>query len=66
MSIPPSPYYAKLLSDLARQRGFDGYLLNFECPLNGGIEQTRTLAAWIAILEAELKATVGNHAEALW
>lgn len=34
-TIPVSPHYARLLAILARQRGFDGYLLNFECPLQG-------------------------------
>ncbi|KDQ49805.1 glycoside hydrolase family 85 protein [Jaapia argillacea MUCL 33604] len=61
-----SPHYASLLADLARQRGFDGYLLNVECPLRGGVEQTRALAAWILLLQAELRAKVGPHAEAIW
>ncbi|KIK62945.1 glycoside hydrolase family 85 protein, partial [Collybiopsis luxurians FD-317 M1] len=65
-SLPISPHYARILADLARQRGFDGYLLNFECPLAGGIEQTRALAAWITLLRFELKAKVGSHAEAMW
>ncbi|KAG6806440.1 hypothetical protein H0H92_011326, partial [Tricholoma furcatifolium] len=62
-SLPLSPHYAKLLAELAAQRGFDGYLLNFECPLQGGFEQSRTLAAWITVLQSELLATVGKHAE---
>ncbi|KAJ3760025.1 glycoside hydrolase family 85 protein [Lentinula raphanica] len=66
VSLPISPHYARLLADLARQRGFDGYLLNFECPLVGGMEQTRALAAWITLLQAELKMKVGSHAETMW
>ncbi|THU76401.1 hypothetical protein K435DRAFT_974435 [Dendrothele bispora CBS 962.96] len=51
LSLPLSPHYARLLAQLAVQRGFDGYLLNFECPLlQGGVEQTR----------------VGMHAEVVW
>ncbi|CAL1702973.1 unnamed protein product [Somion occarium] len=66
VSLPLSPHYAHTLASLARQRGFDGYLLNFETPLRGGIEQTRALAAWIAILEQELKREVGTYAQAIW
>ncbi|KAJ7250390.1 glycoside hydrolase family 85 protein [Mycena rebaudengoi] len=65
-SLPLSPHYARLLAELAHQRGFDGYLLNFECPLRGGYEQTRALAAWITLLVEELKARVGPYAEAVW
>ncbi|OBZ65487.1 Cytosolic endo-beta-N-acetylglucosaminidase 2 [Grifola frondosa] len=65
-SLPLSPHYAYLLAELAYQRGFDGYLLNFECPLRGRLEQTRILAAWISLLEIELKRRVGSHAEAIW
>lgn len=61
-----SPHYARVLAELAAQRGFDGYLLNFECPLRGGVEQTRALAAWITILQAELESKVGPHAQAIW
>lgn len=66
LSLPLSPHYARLLAALALQRGFDGYLLNFECPLQGGVEQTRVLAAWIALLRSELVRTVGDHAECIW
>ena len=65
-TLPVSPHYARLLAELAAQRGFDGYLLNFECPLRGGIEQTRALAAWITILQAELESRMGSHARAIW
>ncbi|KZT13242.1 glycoside hydrolase family 85 protein [Laetiporus sulphureus 93-53] len=65
-SLPLSPHYARLLADLAFQRGFDGYLLNVECPLLGGIEQTRVFSAWIALLESELRRKVGQHAEVIW
>jgi mannosyl-glycoprotein endo-beta-N-acetylglucosaminidase len=66
ISLPLSPHYARLLAALAHQRGFDGYLLNFECPLRGGAEQTRVLAAWIALLRFELVRSVGEHAECIW
>ncbi|KAI0640580.1 glycosyl hydrolase family 85-domain-containing protein [Trametes meyenii] len=61
-----SPHYARLLAELAYQRGFDGYLLNIETNLDGGMDQTRALTLWMAILEKELKRTVGEHAHVLW
>lgn len=66
LSLPLSPYYAKLLASLARQRGFDGWLLNFESDLDGGIEQARALTAWISLFENEMKRVVGEHAEVIW
>ena len=54
------------MADLARQRGFDGYLLNVECALAGGSEQARALTAWIDLLRHYLKTAVGDHAEAIW
>ncbi|KAJ6473218.1 glycosyl hydrolase family 85-domain-containing protein [Mycena sanguinolenta] len=65
-SLPLSPHYARLLAELAHQRGFDGYLLNFECPLRGGIEQTRAVAAWTTLLVDELRSKIGSHAEVVW
>ncbi|KAI0751806.1 glycosyl hydrolase family 85-domain-containing protein [Daedaleopsis nitida] len=65
-TLPVSPHYARVLADLAYQRGFDGYLLNVEAPLRGGVEQTRALTLWIAMLEQELKRKVGVHAEVVW
>ena len=55
-----------MLAELARERGFDGYLLNFEVPLSGQFEQTRTLAAWITLLQSEILAKVGPHGQTLW
>ncbi|KAI0352492.1 hypothetical protein OH77DRAFT_791955 [Trametes cingulata] len=66
MTLPVSPHYARVLADLAYQRGFDGYLLNIEIPLRGGVEQTRAVTLWIALLERELKRTVGEHAHVIW
>jgi len=66
VSIPLSPHYAKVLAELARERAFDGYLLNFECSLTGGQEQSRIVASWISILQLELKEKVGPHAETIW
>ncbi|CCM04954.1 uncharacterized protein FIBRA_07151 [Fibroporia radiculosa] len=65
-SLPLSPHYARLLATLAYQRGFDGYLLNIECPLIGNVEQTQVLAAWISLLEGELRRQVGTHAQVIW
>lgn len=65
-SLPISPHYARLLAALAAERGFDGYLLNFEYALDGGPEQARALDAWIGMLEAELRRQVGTHAHAVW
>lgn len=65
-SIPLSKHYASVLAELARQRGFDGYLLNIECPLRGGPEQARALAGWILLLRSELVIKVGPHAQAIW
>ena len=61
-----SPHYARLLADLAFQRGFDGYLLNIEVPLRGSVEQTRAVSLWIVLLEQELKRVVGEHAQVMW
>ncbi|KAH8105427.1 glycosyl hydrolase family 85-domain-containing protein [Cristinia sonorae] len=66
MTIPISPHYARLLASLAKQRGFDGYLLNFEYPLRGAVEQTRALSLWISLLEHELREQVGPHSEVIW
>ncbi|KAI0301885.1 glycosyl hydrolase family 85-domain-containing protein [Multifurca ochricompacta] len=67
-AVPVSPHYARLLACLAYQRGFDGYLLNFEWHLRAesGIGHARALTAWISLLRAELKAKVGPHAEVIW
>ena len=64
--MPFSPHYAELLTDLAYQRGFDGYLLNVEVNLEGSAEQSRALAAWISLLEQALKRRIGDHAEVIW
>ena len=65
LSVPVSPYYARVLAELAHERGFDGYLLNFECPLTGVVE-TRAVAAWITLLQSEILARVGPHGETHW
>lgn len=65
-TLPLTAYYAKRLAELARERGFDGYLLNFECPLVGRYEQTRALAAWITLLQSEILDKVGPHGETIW
>lgn len=66
--VSVSHHYARLLAYLAHQRGFDGYLLNFEWHLraDSGIGHTRALTAWVSLLQAELKAKIGPHAEVIW
>jgi len=65
-SIPLSSHYACLLAELAYQRGFDGYLLNVEINLDGAMEQTQALAAWITLLQSELRTKIGQHAQTIW
>lgn len=65
-AYPISPHYARALAEFARQRGFDGYLLNMECPLQGGPEQTRALCAWVDLLRHYLKTEIGDHTEVIW
>lgn len=65
-NLPVSRHYASLLADLAREKGFDGYLLNFERDLLGRSEQVRAIEAWATILKMELERKVGNHAEMVW
>lgn len=64
--IPISKRYAALLAELARQRGFDGYLLNFESFLPHETSHARALAAWMLLLKAELRTKVGPHAQVMW
>ncbi|KAF8548775.1 glycoside hydrolase family 85 protein [Imleria badia] len=65
-NIPISKRYAVLLAELAYQRGFEGYLLNFESDLLYETDHARALAAWILLLKAEIRAKVGPHAQVLW
>ncbi|KAF5363866.1 hypothetical protein D9756_001085 [Leucocoprinus leucothites] len=62
-TLPISPHYAIALAELAAERGFDGYLMNFETWLQGGLEQGRALAGWLGLLQSELTKRVGPHAE---
>ena len=64
--FPISRHYARLLADLARERGFDGYLLNFEFPFIGRSEQARAVEAWTSLLGEELRRKVGEYAETIW
>ena len=64
--IPISKRYAVLLAELAYQRGFDGYLLNFESTLLYGTDHARALTGWIVLLKEELRAKVGPHAQIMW
>lgn len=64
--IPISKHYAVLLAELAYQRGFDGYLLNFEFDLQYETNQAHALAVWILLLKTELRAKVGAHAQVMW
>lgn len=65
-TIPLSPYYAEVLADVAKERGFDGYLLNIEIGLGRGAEEARALASWITILQDQLVKKVGPHAQTIW
>jgi len=65
-SVALSPHYARVLADLAYQRGFDGYLLNFEGNLVDGAAEARALASWITILQSELQTKIGPHAQTIW
>lgn len=64
--IPISKRYAVLLAELAYQRGFDGYLLDFESDLSYKTDHAHSLAAWILLLRTELRAKVGSHAQVVW
>ena len=66
MALPVSSYYATFLAQIAHERGFDGYLLNVECPLRGGPQQVRALDAWVTILRAEMRRIVGAHSSVVW
>ena len=65
-SVALSPHYARVLADLAYQRGFDGYLLNFEGDLVDETPEARALASWITILQFELQEKIGSHAQTIW
>ncbi|PFH50496.1 glycoside hydrolase family 85 protein [Amanita thiersii Skay4041] len=60
-----SIHYAQLLADLACQRGFDGYLMNFELAIGGELH-ARGVADWVSVLRSELWKKVGPHAEVIW
>ncbi|KAL5488469.1 hypothetical protein ACEPAI_6587 [Sanghuangporus weigelae] len=64
--LPITRHYARLLADLAHERGFDGYLLNFEFPFIGRSEQARAVESWVSLLNTELKKKVGVYAETIW
>jgi mannosyl-glycoprotein endo-beta-N-acetylglucosaminidase len=65
-SVPVSSYYAEVFADLAKERGFDGWLLNVEVGLQGGAEQARALAAWVTLLQQEMFKRVGPHSQVIW
>ena len=64
--LPISTYYADLLAEFAKCRGFDGYLLNVEIRLVGGTEHARALCHWTSLLTASMKRIIGAHAEVIW
>ena len=51
---------------LASERGFDGYLLNFEVQLPERSSDATLLEAWINRLETELRVAIGLHAQVVW
>ncbi|TFK67272.1 hypothetical protein BDN72DRAFT_843297 [Pluteus cervinus] len=64
--FPLSAQYATTLANLAYQRGFDGWLMNFEANLEGGGDQARAVSAWLTILQTEMEAKIGSHVETIW
>ena len=66
-NITMSPHYARTLVELARQRGFDGYLVAFEDSFNSdGTKWARAVSAWVSLLREEMLKAVGPHAEVIW
>ncbi|TFK24205.1 hypothetical protein FA15DRAFT_641353 [Coprinopsis marcescibilis] len=65
-TVPVSSYYAELFADIAKERGFDGWLLNVEISLQGGAPQARGFAAWMTILQQEVLKKVGPHGQVIW
>jgi len=66
-NITMSPHYARMLAELARQRGFDGYLVAFEDSFNSdGTKWARAVSAWVSLLREEMLKVVGPHAEVIW
>jgi len=56
-----------MLAELARQRGFDGYLMNFEASFNSdGTKQAHAASAWVSLLREEMQKAVGPHSEVIW
>lgn len=63
---PPSMFYIDCLVSLAVERGFDGYLLNIECPLPEGEADVRLLVRWISLFRSKLIQAIGPHAQLIW
>lgn len=51
-----------LLARLAKERGFDGWLLNVEVPLPGGRAHANALVEWVGELRREL----GESGQVVW
>ena len=60
-----SSYYAKVLAGLAKERGFDGWLLNIEIDMAEGPSAARGLAAWLTVFRKEIVKAVGEHGKVL-
>ncbi|EFI28323.1 endo-beta-N-acetylglucosaminidase [Coprinopsis cinerea okayama7 len=65
-TVPVSPHYAEILADIAKERGFDGWLINIEMDLKGGSSQARGIAAWVSLFQQEVLKKVGSHGLVLW
>ncbi|TFK24206.1 hypothetical protein FA15DRAFT_669759 [Coprinopsis marcescibilis] len=65
-TVPVSSYYAELFADIAKERGFDGWLMNVEIYLQGGAAQARGLAAWMSLLTDAIHRKVGPHGQVIW
>lgn len=63
--MPVSSYYAKVLAGLAKERGFDGWLLNIEIDMAEGPSGARGLAAWLTVFRKEIVKAVGEHGKVL-
>ena len=49
-TLDGNKFYAKKLVEIAKEIGFDGYLMNFECK----IDNTDILIEWLSFLREEL------------
>lgn len=58
-------FYALKLAQIAKEMGFDGYLMNFEAELID-VSYVDKLVLFLTLLRSCLKTEVGDHAELIW